>query len=75
MVITDHGDFILINVYVPNEGSGESTGGDRRGFKCKFLRALKRKADDYLAAGRKVGFIISIAPVDGGWRVYSLQTG
>jgi len=63
-VITDHDDFVLINVYVPNEG-GES--GERRGFKCRFLRALKRMADKYLSAGRKVWNYQMCAAVDGRW--------
>ena len=49
-VVTDHGDFVLINVYVPNEGDN----GERRGFKCKFLVALKDKADEFRARGKKV---------------------
>ena len=48
--MTDHGDFVLINVYVPNEGDN----GERRGFKCRFLAALKRKADGFRSQGRKV---------------------
>jgi hypothetical protein len=50
VVVTDHGDFVLINVYVPNAGEK----GERSDFKCKFLRALKHKADSYRATGRKV---------------------
>ena len=49
-VVTDHGGVVLINVYVPNAGDT----GERRGFKCRFLVALKEKADAFLAAGRKV---------------------
>lgn len=33
-VVTDHGDFLLFNVYFPNGGSGP----ERHGFKQKFLK-------------------------------------
>lgn len=37
LLITDHGRFLLFNVYVPNSGGD---GRPRLGFKHKFLRAL-----------------------------------
>ncbi|GAX84278.1 hypothetical protein CEUSTIGMA_g11700.t1 [Chlamydomonas eustigma] len=64
VVITDQGDFVLINVYVPNAGEK----GERADFKCKFLRALKQKADGFRSAGRKVLIVgdlnIAMTPMD-----------
>ena len=37
LVVTDHGRFLLFNVYVPNSGGD---GRPRLDFKLKFLRAL-----------------------------------
>lgn len=51
-VLTDHGSFVLINVYVPNAGYTKERPG--LAAKCRFLAALKDKADGLLAAGRKV---------------------
>lgn len=44
LVETDHGSFILINVYAPNAGELEQ-GRPRLGFKLSFLNALKRKCE------------------------------
>jgi hypothetical protein len=54
IVLTDHGAFVLLNVYVPNAGDRTKNGGERAGFKCRFLAALKEKADNLLASGREV---------------------
>lgn len=43
---------MLINVYVPNAGNTKERPG--LAAKCRFLAALKDKADGLLAAGRKV---------------------
>ena len=42
MVETDHGSFVLINVYLPNAGDKEQ-GRPRLHFKLAFLEALKNK--------------------------------
>lgn len=52
VVITDHVAFVLLNVYVPN--AGERPARSRLGFKLDFLRALKRKADEFRSRGRQV---------------------
>jgi exonuclease III len=54
IVLTDHGAFVLLNVYVPNAGDRSKNGGERAGFKCRFLVALKEKADSLQASGREV---------------------
>ncbi|KAG1671450.1 hypothetical protein FOA52_003108 [Chlamydomonas sp. UWO 241] len=52
VVVTDHSEFVLFNVYVPNAGYNPPR--CRLPLKLAFLRALKEKADGYTAAGRKV---------------------
>ena len=52
VVITDHGAFVLLNVYAPNAG-GTSEGRPRADFKLKFLHALKDKVDGLAAAGKQ----------------------
>ncbi len=54
VVVTDHGAFVLLNVYVPNAGDRKREGGERVDFKCRFLSALKEKADSFVASGREV---------------------
>jgi len=49
-VCTDHGAFVVINVYCPNAGPAPER--PRLAIKMRFLEALKRKADD-LASGRE----------------------
>ena len=49
MVVTDHGRFVLVNVYVPNAGMR-----DRVPVKLRFLRAVRRLLDRLVAAGRHV---------------------
>lgn len=46
---TDHGSFVLINVYAPN-----ASNPTRAAAKAAFLTALRRRADALLAAGRRV---------------------
>ncbi|MCO5593298.1 hypothetical protein L7F22_047306 [Adiantum nelumboides] len=53
VVETDHGSFILINVYSPNAGEREQ-GRPRLGFKLSFLKALKRKCDGLVHSGRHI---------------------
>ena len=49
---TDHGAFVVINVYCPNAGSPPERA--RLPIKMRFLEALKRKADALVASGREV---------------------
>jgi len=51
--VTDHGHFVLINVYVPNAGGGNKTEARLRA-KLDFLRLLADKADGLAADGREV---------------------
>ena len=59
MVLTDHGRFVLINVYVPN--AGDPPARPRLPFKLRFLRALKRRMDELTLQGRQAG-------AGGSWR-------
>lgn len=52
VAISDHGAFVLINVYVPN--AGDRPARARLGFKLSFLEALKRKTDALRKEGREV---------------------
>ena len=52
--MTDHGAFVLINVYVPNAGPGPERA--RSAYKFKFLEALKLKALRLREAGQEVRF-------------------
>ena len=54
VVLTDHGAFVLINVYAPNAGGGPE--GPRAAYKYKFLEALRAKALALQDAGRQVSF-------------------
>ena len=54
IVITDHGSFVLLNVYVPNAGKKEEAISDRADLKIRFLHALKEKCDSLREDGRKV---------------------
>ncbi|KAJ3414332.1 Class II abasic (AP) endonuclease [Chytridiales sp. JEL 0842] len=49
VVITDHGLFVLFNVYVPNSHSE-----DREHFKLRFLNALEIRTKALLSMGREV---------------------
>ncbi len=50
IVITDHGPFVLYNIYFPNGGSGE----ERHNFKQKFLKDLNLQLKEKLKSGREV---------------------
>jgi exonuclease III len=52
-VVTDHGGFVLFNVYVPN--AGDRPARARLGAKLSFLAGLKEQVDELLRAGRQVG--------------------
>ena len=49
-VLTDHGDFILYNVYFPNGGSGE----ERHLFKQEFLKKLSQHLKSQIDSGREI---------------------
>lgn len=49
---TDHGHFVLVNVYAPNAGVRPARA--RLGFKLRWLRALQERLDSLAAAGRHV---------------------
>lgn len=51
-VLTDHGAFVLINVYLPN--AGPSPARPRAAFKYRFLEALKAKVLQLRSQGREV---------------------
>lgn len=50
LVITDHGAFILYNIYFPNGGSGDA----RHQFKQKFLRDLNAHLKSVIETGREI---------------------
>ena len=52
VVCTDHGHFVLLNVYVPNAGGRPDR--PRLAAKLAFLQALTAKADALVAEGREV---------------------
>lgn len=50
IVLTDHGEFELYNIYFPNGGSGEP----RHNFKQKFLRDLNEHLSEKIKKGKKI---------------------
>ncbi|GIM03777.1 hypothetical protein Vretimale_8394, partial [Volvox reticuliferus] len=52
LALTDHGAFVLLNVYAPNAGDRPERA--RLPFKLAFLRALRAKMDELMALGRQV---------------------
>lgn len=50
IVITDHGGFLLYNIYFPNGGSGEA----RHHFKQDFLKELNEHLRTVIASGRQI---------------------
>lgn len=76
---TDHGSFILINVYVPNEGE-TTEGRPRLNFKLHFLKALKHRCDDIVNSGKEVvvlgDFNIAHKDIDiyNDWRLHDIYT-
>jgi len=61
-ILSDHGSFVLIHVYVPNAGKKGGEVSERGDLKIRFLRALKAKCDSLQEAGRKVGSAIKSRP-------------
>lgn len=49
-MMTDHGSFLLFNVYFPNSGNGT----ERLEYKMEFYRWFERILDSYLEKGRKI---------------------
>ncbi|EFN58215.1 hypothetical protein CHLNCDRAFT_142087 [Chlorella variabilis] len=52
VLITDHGAFVLVNVYVPN--AGDRPDRPRLHYKLRFLAALRRKCEELAVAGREL---------------------
>ncbi|PSC72426.1 exodeoxyribonuclease iii [Micractinium conductrix] len=52
VVVTDHGTFLLVNVYVPN--AGDRPARARLPHKLRFLEALRRKCAELTAGGREL---------------------
>lgn len=50
ILLTDHGRFLLYNIYFPNGGSGE----ERHHFKQKFLKDLNKHLKEQIKQGREV---------------------
>src|SRR5689334_14291384 len=50
LMLTDHGDFILLNMYFPNGGRG----GDRLVFKHRFQTVVELYCLDMVKQGRHV---------------------
>jgi len=65
---TDHGPFVLINLYAPNAGDRDRDGGARAALKAAFLTAVRERVDALLAAGRQVivvgDFNVAASPDD-----------
>eukprot|EP00041_Stephanoeca_diplocostata_P020577 m.463736 g.463736 ORF g.463736 m.463736 type:complete len:221 (-) comp21611_c0_seq24:2633-3295(-) len=49
-LVTDHGSFVVFNVYVPNSGMGSR----RLPYKLKFLRRLREKMSEVRRGGKQV---------------------
>lgn len=60
-MLTDHGAFVLINVYVPN--AGPSPARPRAAFKYRFLEALKAKVLKVRDGGREVSLSLLCASI------------
>lgn len=54
MIVSDHGSFVLLNVYVPNAGAKQENMTSRGDLKIRFLHALKDKCDALRSEGREV---------------------
>jgi exonuclease III len=55
-IITDHGAFVLFNVYVPN--AGDRPDRARLTAKLAFLQALQERVDALLGSGRQVRLVL-----------------
>ncbi len=55
VIVSDHGSFVLLNVYVPNAGKkDDNVISERADLKIRFLHALKEKCDSLRQEGKKV---------------------
>lgn len=74
-VLTDHGSFVLLNVYV--HSTGGDTDGSRKAKKMEFLNALRAKMVRLRAAGRTVCLAgdlnIVLRVADGPWKLASVR--
>jgi hypothetical protein len=61
VVQSDHGKFVLLNVYVPN--AGEAPERPRLSAKLAFLAALTRRVEELFAAGRQVRGVAGKRPI------------
>lgn len=53
-MLTDHGSFVLLNLYIPNAGgSKKDPSRPRANAKMRFLYLLQQKVDALLAEGRQ----------------------
>lgn len=52
LLITDHGEYIIVNVYAPN--AGERPARSRLGFKLSWFSALKDKLSCFIRQGKQV---------------------
>lgn len=50
VVISDHGEFLVYNIYFPNGASG----AERHGFKQEFLKYLNSHLSEKISSGREV---------------------
>lgn len=50
LMCTDHGSFVLLNVYVPNAGDHDE-GRPRLDFKLRYLKALEQTCKLYSLSG------------------------
>lgn len=65
VTVTDHGAFILFNVYAPAVTSDDPAQAAERGrFKMRFFHALQRRWEGVVAAGRAVVVVgdLNVAP-------------
>ncbi|KAG0629984.1 hypothetical protein M758_1G144800 [Ceratodon purpureus] len=53
LICTDHGSFVLLNVYVPNAGDHDE-GRPRLDFKLRYLKALEQTCDELVRSGKHV---------------------
>ncbi|MBA0686613.1 hypothetical protein Goari_014207 [Gossypium aridum] len=60
-IITDHGHFVLFNLYGPRAGDGDS---ERIQFKLNFFKILEKRWESLLCRGRRIFVVgdLNIAP-------------
>ncbi|XP_002964512.2 DNA-(apurinic or apyrimidinic site) lyase 2 [Selaginella moellendorffii] len=64
-IVTDHGHFVLFNIYGPNVGCGDA---ERQDFKLNFYKVLQCRLESILKQGRRIIIVgdlnISPYPID-----------